>query len=113
MKTIAQILNQKPTMIQTKTSTALFYCFKKRGIPGNLLKVYYGKYSEEYLIRKYWYLEYKIEQGVVKNPVGWLRNNIENEFSESDKFWDWWRIKRDKILDNGDLNENIKIIASL
>ena len=89
---------------------AIFYCFKKQGIPGNVVKKYYDRYSVEYLIRKYWYLEYKIEQGAVKSPVGWLRYCIDNEISETDGFWDWWRVKRERVLD-GDFDENIKAIA--
>jgi len=113
MKSIAQILNQSPVLKNKKVSTALFHCFKKRGIPGNLLKVYYDRYSEEYMVRKYWYMEYKIEQGAIKRPVAWLRNNIENEYSENDGFWTWWRNKREAILRNENLDENIKIITNI
>jgi len=90
---------------------AIFHCFKKQGVPGNLVKVYYDKYSEEYLIRKYWYMIYKIELGQVKTPVGWLRNNIENEFSENDGFWEWWKGKRDRILDDPASDENLKAMV--
>ena len=111
MQTITQILNMKPMEKGSKISTSLFFCFKKRGIPGGLVKVYYESYGIEYLVRKYWYLEYKMEQGVVKSPVGWLRNNIENEFSETDGFWDWYRRKKQVVLD-GDYDEKIKTMAA-
>ncbi len=111
MKHIKDILQSVP-LKPTATSSALFFCYKKRGIPGSVIKVYSDKYSYEYLARKYWLMEFKIEQGILRSPVAWIRDNIEHEYNEPEGFWEWFKRKRETVM-NGDFDTRIKVVATL
>ena len=79
-------------------SSAVFTMFKKRGFPSGVLKAYWDKYPSEYMCRKFWLGEYKMEQDPPRNYVAYMRNQIEYDHPIPENFHYWWKLRKPNIL---------------
>ena len=96
-------------------STLIVDLLKKFDIPGGQATGLYqkhGKEGGEYIVRKCFLLEYWHH---MKKPVGdnrrWLIAAINNDWDESDAFKDWYKRKKEYILNNG--NDDMKQLLSI
>jgi hypothetical protein len=88
-------------------STLIIRTLKNFGIRGDHALLYFTKNSGEYLLRKCWLLDYYIDiNKAPRNKTAWLKSAIEHDYAEPEAFHDWFKKKREKIL-NGN-NEDLK-----
>jgi len=87
---------------------------KKIGMSGNIALEYTNKYPCEYLLRKIFLLEYyKNNTPEVKNDIAWIRSAIEydnEKFPEHDEFFQWFKSRKEKIMDNDKTPHQLKQI---
>ena len=88
-------------------STLLVDLLKKRQIPGSLAARMCCAYSSEYLVRKCFLLDYYVENGLKINDTRrWIQSAITNDYNESDGFLNWFKRKKEYIMQNG--NDDLK-----
>ena len=66
----------------------------KHGIRKNQAITWMNNHSPYYLVKKLWYLIYTLDNINLENPSGWLKSAIEEDYIETDKFWEWLKINR-------------------
>ena len=88
-------------------STLVIKALKNYGIRGDLAMHYFTQNSPEWVMRKIWLLDYYIDiNRAPKNKTAWLKSAIAHDYAEPEGFWEWFRRKREKIL-NGS-NDDLK-----
>jgi hypothetical protein len=93
-------------------STLVVDLLKKFDIPGTQAVRMYHQNGPEYIVRKCFLLEYHLYK---KKPVldkrRWLMACINNDWNESDEFINWYKRKKEYILNNG--NDDLKQLISV
>ena len=94
------------------TSTLIVDLLKNFDIPGTMAVRLFQQSGGEYLVRKCFLLEYYLYK---KKPVldkrRWLLAAINNNWNESDDFLNWYKSRREYILNNG--NDDLKRLVSI
>jgi len=93
-------------------STILIDLLKQRGIPGSQAVQLYKRNSKEYLVRKLFLYDYYAtkKNAPILSSMRWLQSAIKNDYKESDDFLNWYKAKKEYILNNGD-DELKKLVA--
>ena len=93
-------------------STLIVDLLKKRGIPaGQAVKIWQTN-RPEYIVRKCFMYDFYVEKtGNVISSMKWLQSAIRNDYNESDTFLNWYKAKKQYILENG--NNDLKQLVSL
>ena len=93
-------------------STLIVDLLKKFDIPGGQAVRMFHQNGHEYIVRKCYLLEYQIYS---KKPIGdkkrWLMACINNDWRESDAFKEWFKVKKEYILNNG--NDDLRQLLSV
>jgi len=93
-------------------STLIINLLKKFDIPGSQAVRMYHQNGPEYLVRKCFLLEYHLYK---KKPVldrkRWLMAAINNDWNESEEFNNWYKHRKDDIVNNG--NDDMKQLLSI
>lgn len=95
-------------------STLIVDLLKKHGIPGNQAAQIFKTNAAEYIVRKAFMYDYYSEEngnGKILNSVRWLQSAIKNDYKETEKFLNWYKKKRQYILENG--NEDLRRLVNL
>ena len=93
-------------------STLIVDLLKKFDIPGTQAVRMYHQNGPEYIVRKAFLLEHYLYK---KKPIGdkrrWLIACIHNDWTESDDFLNWFKRRKEYILNNGD--DDLKQLLSI
>ena len=91
-------------------STLVIKALKNFGVRGDLARWYFTQNSPEWIMRKCWMLDYYIDiDRAPKNKTAWLKAAIKHDYVEPEGFHEWFRRKKEKILNgsNDDLKQLI------
>ena len=102
-------LDKKPKAI----STIVYEAFKKRQIPIRLVNIWWTKHNLEWLIARFWWLEWKMNTNPVRSPIAYLIMIIEKEWPLPEQFLYWRESKKRKILDDPKASSDLKRLISL
>jgi hypothetical protein len=95
-------------------STLVIDLLKKFEVPGGQAVKIFRSHRSEYIVRKCFLLEYHL---LNKNPITkvdakkWIQAAIRNDYNESDAFLNWYKAKKEYILNNG--NGDLKQLVSI
>ena len=97
-----------------KDKSFIIDLLKKIGIPGSTAYEYTKRYPCEYLVRKIFLLEYyKNNTADVRNDIAFIRSAIEfdnGKFPEHDEFFQWFKIRKEEIMENKETPHQLKQI---
>ena len=76
-------------------STIIVELLKKINVPGNVAAEFFSNYTPEYILRKYMVTEYHKHR--LRSPMAYFINDIKNDYSESDDFHRWMKVRKEEI----------------
>jgi len=93
-------------------STLIVDLLKKFDIPGRQAVMMFHYNGPEYLVRKCYQLEYRMSKNLpVDDKKRWLTACINNNWSEPPGFNDWYKSKKEYVMNNG--NDDLRQLLSV
>ena len=102
-------LDKKPKAI----STIVFKAFEKREIPKSKVLFWWTQHRIEWLMARFWWLEWKMETNPVRSPVAYITRIIDKKYPLPEEFIYWKESKKRQILADNKTSDDLKRLVSL